>query len=274
MSTPLGEFLRARRDSTSPESLGLTGGARRRAPGIRRSELATLAGVSVEYLTRIEQGRDRNPSPQIVRALADALDLDAVERDHLRNLTKITAGACTAGAPVVEKHYVRPPVAALLRQYEPGIALVVNGIGDILATTDVFGLVAGPCGLLDSGRPNLARYVFTDPRARSVFPDWALLADELAFDLWNARAASLVAELTAVAGDDLLSRLHGNTVPVRGRLRWEHRDVGVLNLSREVLRLPPADNQNLVVLLPADDATVAAIQTLRSDVARPLRVVT
>jgi len=84
MGTPLGDFPRARRDSTSPDVAGLPAGPRRRAPGLRRSELAALAGISVEYLVRIEQGRDRNPSAAVVNALAGALRLDAAEREHLR----------------------------------------------------------------------------------------------------------------------------------------------------------------------------------------------
>jgi transcriptional regulator with XRE-family HTH domain len=80
MSTPLGSFIRAKRDMIRPEDLGLPTHQRRRAPGLRRSELAARAGISVEYLTRIEQGRDRNPSDSIVNALADALRLDLTHR--------------------------------------------------------------------------------------------------------------------------------------------------------------------------------------------------
>src|SRR5689334_10017431 len=94
MGTPLGDFVRAKRDSIQPESFGLVDRSRRRSPGLRRSDLAARAGVSVEYLTRIEQGRDRNPSPAVINALADALSLDAAEREHLRYLAKITGGAC------------------------------------------------------------------------------------------------------------------------------------------------------------------------------------
>jgi transcriptional regulator with XRE-family HTH domain len=90
MGTPLGDFVRAKRDSIQPESFGLPDRGRRRSPGLRRVDLATRAGISVEYLTRIEQGRDRNPSSAVINALADALSVDAVERNHLRYLAKIT----------------------------------------------------------------------------------------------------------------------------------------------------------------------------------------
>src|SRR4029079_4766353 len=88
MGTPLGDFVRAKRDSLQPEDVGLPLRSRRRAPGLRRSELADRAGISVEYLSRVEQGRDRNPSIAIINALSDALLLDAAERRHLSYLAK------------------------------------------------------------------------------------------------------------------------------------------------------------------------------------------
>src|SRR5690349_12078944 len=100
----LGQFLCARREATAPESVGLPAGARRRTPGLRRAEVATLAGASVEYLTRLEQGRDRNPSAQVLGALADALRFTAEERVHLRYLGKASSGMiCPNGAsPAME----------------------------------------------------------------------------------------------------------------------------------------------------------------------------
>src|SRR3954451_11246431 len=84
----LGLFLRVRREAVTPAEVGLPTGPRRRAAGLRRSEVAALAGVSVEYVTRLEQGRDRRPSPQVLSALADALLLTGSERAHLYRLTK------------------------------------------------------------------------------------------------------------------------------------------------------------------------------------------
>ena len=144
MSTLLGEFLRTRRDATRPETVGLPAGPRRRAPGLRRSELAALAGISVEYLVRIEQGRDRNPSPSVVNALADALGLDVAEREHLRYLTKIAGGGASSLAQ--PRREVRATVIELLDQLEPGIAFVTNRLGDLLAYTSGFDLLARPAG--------------------------------------------------------------------------------------------------------------------------------
>ncbi|MBL1086394.1 helix-turn-helix domain-containing protein [Streptomyces actinomycinicus] len=223
MGTPLGDFIRTKRDSIQPETLGLPERGRRRSPGLRRLDLAARAGISVEYLTRIEQGRDRNPSIPVVNALADALSLDPAERSHLRYLAKITGGECTAHPrPAPPRREVRPSVLRTLELLEPGIAVVTNRLGDILAHTSGFATLTSGTGLLDTdartgsgngtgsdarngngtgtgngngiapapgtgtgtGTPNLTRYVFTDPRARAFFADWDDVADEQAFDLW------------------------------------------------------------------------------------------
>lgn len=245
--------------------MGLAGGDRRRAPGLRRSEVAALAGISVEYLVRIEQGRDRNPSPSVVNALADALRLDAAEREHLRNVAKCSSGTCGAGAqsPRLE---VRPTIRALLDQIEPGAAYVTNRLGDVLAYTDGFELLARPVGLLDGAEPNLTRFVFADRRARSVFPDWERMADEralpLPFGAPSQRSDQLVADLSAVAGSEFTRRLHGHRVPRSSRQRWNHPAAGELRFDREALDLPAADAQQLVVLLPADEATQTALNRL------------
>src|SRR4051794_19727362 len=151
MGTPLGDFIRAKRDSVQPESLGITDHGRRRAPGLRRSDVAARAGISVEYLTRIEQGRDRNPSAAVLNAVADAFGLDGGERDHLRHLAKITGGACpTHARPAPPPRDVRPSVLETLRLVEPGVALVTNRLGDILAYTGTYESLMWETGLLDA----------------------------------------------------------------------------------------------------------------------------
>jgi transcriptional regulator with XRE-family HTH domain len=267
VSTPLGDFLRARRDSTRPEPLGLPVGPRRRAPGLRRSELASLAGISVEYLVRIEQGSDRNPSPPVIAALADALRLDASEREHLRYLAKITSSVCLAAlAGHLPRQDVRPTVLAVLDQLEPGVALVTNRLGDVLAYTSGFDLIARPTGLLDTDDPNLTRFVFTAKRARDVFPDWGRVADELAFDLrlgpTAERSARFIADLSPIAGDEFTSRLDKHALPPRDALRWAHPVAGELTFARERMELP-ADAQQLAIFLPADERTAAALDRLR-----------
>lgn len=276
MSTPLGDFIRAKRDATPPEAVGLPRGPRRRVPGLRRSELAVLAGVSVEYLVRIEQGRDRNPSAPVVNMLADALRLDAAERWHLRQLAKRGASTCVSVLSDVELE-VRPTLRAVVTQLEPGIALVTNRLGDVLAHTSGFELLVGPSGLLDSPSPNLTRFVFTDGRARQLFPDWGAVADERVIELTLGPASEqvdrFVAELADAAGDAFTSRVRLYDVPRRGVQRWHHPAVGDLRLEREVLEVGPPGAQELVVLLPADDATAEAWERLRRDAAGGLRAV-
>jgi transcriptional regulator with XRE-family HTH domain len=276
MGTPLGDFLRGRRDATGPDEVGLPAGARRRAPGLRRSELAALAGISVEYLIRIEQGRDRNPSPAVVNALADALRLAPTEREHLRHLTKITGGVCV-GARAQPGREVRPGVRRLLAGFEPGVAVITNRLGDLLAYTRGFDAIARPSGLLDEDQPNLTRFAFTDPRAREAFPDWDRIADEQVFALSCSPAddesAALRADLTAKAGEEFTTRANRHRPPTRGPLRWTLPTVGELRWDREVLELPPADAQQLIVLLPADRATEEALVDLTRAGATMLRAV-
>jgi transcriptional regulator with XRE-family HTH domain len=242
---------------------------------LRRSELAAQAGISVEYLVRIEQGRDQHPSVSVVNALADALGLDMTERWHLRHLSKLGSPACVS-VPVPLRLDVRPTVRALLDQLEPGIALVTNRLGDVLAYTSGFELLARPAGLLDEPRPNLTRFAFTDDRARRVFPDWEQLADERAYDLWLATAAEaehLVVELAAVAGAAFTERVDSHEVPRGSLQRWRHPAAGELRFVREVLELPATDAQELVVFLPADEATGDALIGLRRAASGTLRAV-
>lgn len=277
MGTPLGDFVRAKRDSLQPESFGLPDRGRRRSPGLRRSDLAARAGISVEYLTRIEQGRDRKPSHAVLNALADALSLDAAERAHLRYLAKITGGECTGHQPAQPSRQVRPTVLATLELLEPAPAFVTNRLGDVLAHTGGFELVMRESGLLEPQEPNLTRYVFTDPRARRFFADWEQVADEQAFDLWLGPSAGTFewfrAELAPLAGQEFTRRLNHHLPPKQVPLRLNHPTARELRWQRERLELPQADAQDLVVLLPADEATEQAMERLRREPGGILRAI-
>jgi transcriptional regulator with XRE-family HTH domain len=254
----LGAFLRTRREAVIPAEVGLPGGGRRRTPGLRRAELATLADVSVDYLVRLEQGRDRRPSPQVLGALADALRLSAGDRELLRLAAKTTGGdPCPAAEPPAES--VRLTVLALLDRLGPTPAYVANRLGDVLASTPAFQRLAGPVGLLDGRPPNVVRFVFGDARARNVFPDWGQVADEqialLRVDSRRAdpHAADLAKELEAVAGAAFSERFAAPArLPARtGTERWLHPEAGELRLQYEILELAD-DGQRLVVYLPGD----------------------
>lgn len=222
----MGAFLRARREAVTPAAVGLPDGTRRRTPGLRRGELATIAGISVEYLTRLEQGRDRRPSTEILAALADALHLTSDERIHLYRLTKtVTGNVCHGGAPPSRP---RTTVLALLARMDPSPAVIMNPPGDLLAHNTAYRRLTEPTGLLDDETPNLARFVFTDPRAPEVFPEWDRIADERAADLWAAASlgdvpsARLAEELSIAAGTSFSDRFRSPAaLPARtGTHQW------------------------------------------------------
>jgi transcriptional regulator with XRE-family HTH domain len=266
----LGSFLRARRAEVTPAEVGLPPGQRRRTPGLRRAEVAMLAGVSVEYLIRLEQGRDRHPSPQVLAALAGPLRLTASERAHLQRLTKMSGASCVglAQEPV---RTVRPGLRAVLDQLEPAAAMLVNQVGDVLAYTTGFRRLAGPIGLLDGDRPNLNRYVFADQRARDAYPDWSHVADEQVAALKDGPPRPDFAhELIALSGHEFAERL--DRVPglprAHGVLRLHHPEAGSLRLAYEILSVPGDTGLRLVVQLPADEATAEALRAIS-----PLRLV-
>ncbi|MEU4421862.1 helix-turn-helix domain-containing protein [Actinoplanes sp. NPDC024001] len=273
----LGLFLRSRREAITPAEAGLPAGERRRTPGLRRSEVATLAGVSVEYLIRLEQGRDRHPSAQVLAALAGVLRLTPAQRVFLYRLVKGADMDFSCRGEVGPARTVRPTVRAVLDQLEPTAAVVVNQLSDVLAWTPGFARLAGPFGLLDGDPPNLVRYFFTDPRARATYPDWAQVADEQVAALKQGpfradpHVAALADELTVIAGEEFTGRVA--TVPglpqANGTLRLRHPSVGALRLAYETLELSADDDQRLIVYLPADEATAVALRRLRE----PLRLV-
>ncbi|MET7653639.1 MULTISPECIES: helix-turn-helix domain-containing protein [unclassified Streptomyces] len=278
----LGSFLRTRREAVTPAEVGLPAGLRRRTPGLRRAELATLAGISVEYLTRLEQGRDRNPSSKVLTALADILRLSTADRLLLHRLAKENGEGkelCHAvTAPPVRT--VRATFRALLDSLEPAPAVLLNWVGDIVACTEGYERYARPLGLLDGDPPNMVRYLFTDDRARTVFPGWDRLADEQIAHLRNEASVhdphvtALANELTAVAGAPFRDRLAAApTLPSRfGTEVVEHPEAGRLRLSFETLVLPD-EGQRLVVHMPTDEATATALDRLNGRRPGALRAV-
>jgi transcriptional regulator with XRE-family HTH domain len=266
--TTVAEFLRARREQLKPGDVGLPDNGRRRTPGLRREEVATLAGVSIDYLVRLEQGRDTRPSPSVIVALADALRLDDEQRSQFSKLAMMSQSAelCPAARPL--NRAVAPTVTALLERLGPTPAFVAGPTNDVLAWNGAWGHLVGPLGMLGSAVPNLARYVFLHPGARTVFPDWTAAADEQVSRLraatprWrdDAGFAALMDELHAAP--DFTERWSIFTKPEkrRGTTRIAHPDMGGLRLNYEVLLLPDeVDEQRLITWLPADDATAVIL---------------
>ncbi|MQY31231.1 helix-turn-helix domain-containing protein [Nocardia aurantia] len=278
----LGLFLRSRRESLTPAEVGLPSGPRRRTPGLRRAELAMLAGVSVEYLTRLEQGRDRHPSAAVLSALAEALRLTPRERVHLNRLVKSVTPGFTCRGSLESNRLVRPAVRAVLDQLEPAPAAVLNRLGEVLACTDGYRRLVGPTGQLDDGLPAVfARYLFTDPRARTVYPDWEHKADKAVASLkqgpyrQDPLVVALIDELTVTAGAEFTRRLA--TVPglpdTNGTVRMEHPEAGPLRLTYERLELSADDDQHILINLPADEATATALDALHGRRPGALRAV-
>ncbi|SEQ55876.1 helix-turn-helix transcriptional regulator [Microlunatus flavus] len=195
----LAAFLRARRERTSPGDVGLPPGGRRRTPGLRREELAALAGISTTWYTFLEQGRDVRASRQVLDAIAHGLRLGDAERAHLRAL------GADEDVPAVESETVSPEVAGVPAMVEPNPAYVTGRTFDLLAWNDA--AVRWFRGAWDGPAPNLARWVFTDPSAREVLPEWPLVAQGVLARLranagrhpGSARFAELERELRAAS---------------------------------------------------------------------------
>lgn len=170
--TELGRFLRARRTQTTPASAGLTvGPGLRRTPGLRREELATLAGVSIDYYTRIERGRETRPSPAVIDALARALRLDEAEHEHLRDLATRSARQAPEAAAVPSRT-VSAGVKLLLEGLRPYPAQVLSRSMDVLAFNPGGARLYPGMEEWPARQRNLARYIFLHPSSRQLFTDW------------------------------------------------------------------------------------------------------
>jgi transcriptional regulator with XRE-family HTH domain len=265
----LGTFLRQRREAVTPAQVGLPPGGRRRTPGLRRAEVATLAGVSVDYLTRLEQGRDRHPSAQVLAALADTLQLSDDERVLLMRLGTIAnSGEMCPGVQPPDRE-VRPAVRLLLASMEPTVAAVVDRSGDVLVRTAAWDRFFEGLGVLDHHPPNLVRYLFTDPRARVAYPAWEVVADAVAAEVLTDNRPDdpvfqeFLDSLGPAGSEQLGARLAaGPAVARRTRVeRIVHPEVGELRLAYESMSVEETD-QRLVVHLPHDEATGRALDAV------------
>jgi transcriptional regulator with XRE-family HTH domain len=167
-TSTLGGFLRAQRARLEPADAGLFGGGDRRVSGLRREEVAVLAGVSADYYARLEQGRERNPSAQVLDAIARALKLDSDARGHLYRL----AGLNPNPAPGSARDLVHPSLLQLLGSFPAAAAYVLGPAFDILATNNLADTLLSPFG----DTRNMLRVLFGHPRAREVFVEWPAVA--------------------------------------------------------------------------------------------------
>src|ERR1700741_427069 len=178
-ASALGSFLRARREQIPPEDVGLRSGPRRRVPGLRREELAMLAGISVDYYIRLEQGRDLSPSNSVLDSVARALRLEEVERAHLYALVHSPAATwIDEPSAVLEPQVVRPDVLRLIA-YLKTPALVGGRGTAVLACNSMLRALIADCDSMDPDDRSYAFWIFADPTAREVFEDrWESYARE------------------------------------------------------------------------------------------------
>ncbi|MFT3865447.1 MAG: helix-turn-helix transcriptional regulator [Solirubrobacterales bacterium] len=244
----LGHSIRAWRDRLDPVAAGLSASARRRAPGLRREELAGLAGVSVDYLARLEQGRAANPSPQVLAALARALRLSDEERAHLY----LVAGQAPPGSGRIDRH-ITPGVQRMLDRLDDMPLVVYDATWDLVAWNELGAALLGDLEALTGRERNLAWREFLGS-GRSRFRRDAAEAErfrrEIVYDLHAAvgaypedeRLAALVADLRA-GSEDFERYWTAGRVAVRtgSRKVIEHPEVGPILVDCDVLSVRASD---------------------------------
>ena len=227
------EFLSTRRARVSPEQAGLPvyGGDRRRVSGLRREEVALLAGISSEYYTRLERGNATGVSESVIDGIAHALQLDEAERTHLLHLIR-TAGTTRTPRRRPARQRVRPTVQRVLDSMSGTPAFVLNGRLDILAANALGFALYSPIYADPARPPNNARFIFLDPHATEFFRDWNKIA--------NDTVALLRAEAGREPYDRQLSDLIGklSTRSDEFRVRWAAHDVRIHTTGVKLLHHP------------------------------------
>ncbi|MGW6425618.1 helix-turn-helix transcriptional regulator [Nocardia sp. NPDC055053] len=260
------ELLVARRAELRPEDVGLPGGGRRRTPGLRREEVAVLAGVSADYLARLEQGRDTNPSMAVVDALATALRFNDTERAHFGwlALTTSSESRCpsTAFDPVLDQ--VPAALRSVLDALAPTPAFALGPRANVLAWNSAWEDLVAPLGLLDDpDQVNLAVWTFRHPLARTTVTDWAQFADHLADQLARTRLrrpdderiAAIIAFLCTEPEFARRWQPHRLAEDIPSLLGFEHPSRGTLTFTVQTLS---ADrDQQVVIWLPRQAAARA-----------------
>ena len=263
------DFLASRRARISPEQAGLLpGGGRRRVPGLRREEVAVLAGVSTDWYVRLEKGHIAGVSEDVLEAVARALQLDEAERRYLFDLAR---AARPSRAPQRRsKPPIRPQVQWMLDSMTGSAAFVANGRLDILATNSLGRALHSP--MFDGPRrpANFARFQFLDPRAQDYYQDWAkaanttvaLLRAEAGRRPHDAQLRELVGELSTIS-DEFRTRWAAHDVRIHhnGAKQFHHPVVGDLELNYCTLDLPAEGREDLRMTIytaepasPAEDA--------------------
>jgi transcriptional regulator with XRE-family HTH domain len=257
--TEVREFLTTRRAKLTPDRAGVPlYGQRRRVPGLRREEVALLAGLSTDYYTRLEKGNLRGASESVLEAIARALRLDDAERAHLFDLARAARAGAHEPRRRTRTEQVRPSIQHLLDSMTTAVAFVSNGRLDLVAVNPLGR--AFFTSLLDApDRPaNMARFCFLDPRAEEFYPDWEAIADatvailrtEAGRDPYNRALTDLVGELATRSG--------------AFRTRWASHDVRLHLTGAKQFLHPVVGDLSLVfntMALPADPGLTLAVYT-------------
>lgn len=269
------EFLMIRRARLKPHDVGLSHGLRRRVPGLRREEVAQLAGVSSEYYTKIERGNVAGVSDDVLHAVARALQLTDDETAHFFDLAR---AAVATGGGTRARRLSQPTIPDGMQDLMDSMlnapAIVMTGSLDILAANPLGRALYAPVFDRATGTPNLARFIFFDPSAEQLFPEWHKTADE-AVGLLQAEAARsphspaithIVGEL-ATRSDEFRTRwaAHNVTAHRHGAKRFHHPAVGELTLTYNVFTVTAAPGLSLVGYTAEPESPSAqAIQILGS----------
>ncbi|GAA3762263.1 helix-turn-helix transcriptional regulator [Salinactinospora qingdaonensis] len=258
----LGDYLRARRGRVSPESAGLPTVGTRRVPGLRREEVATMAGMSVDYYVRLEQGRERNPSAQVLDAITRVLRLDDDARLHLFRVAGLSPRPDRGAAP----EHVDAQLLRLMDMWPQNPALVLGRAYDVLAGNQL------AYALFNGFRhgPNLLMKVFLDSQARTFYPDWERVAANTVAGFrvlhgaapHDPRIGEVVETLRAQSPDfaTMWERHDARSKRMESK-RFHHPDVGELTLRMDAFDVKAAPGQELIVY-HAEPGTTSA-DTLR-----------
>jgi transcriptional regulator with XRE-family HTH domain len=267
-SNPLGDFLRARRARLDPAGFDLPDVGRRRNPGLRRREVAYLAGVSTPYYARLEQGTDRSPSPSVLQALARVLRLDGEATAHLHRLAAPAPTAPGRAAPG-RADEVAPALSRLVLGFTDEAAIVINRYRDVLLANDL----ATALNPAFRAGENLLRHAFLDPAARDIYLDWDDVVDGAVAGLRamnsgnpdDPRLIELVGELS-VKSPAFREKWARHEVRTRrdGRKRYRTARGGVVSVDYQAFTVTAADGQTLFVFSAAPGtADAAALEALR-----------
>jgi transcriptional regulator with XRE-family HTH domain len=265
----LASFVRNRRERITPQDVGLTVSGRRRTPGLRREEVAQLAGVGVTWYTWLEQGRDIAPSPQVLDAIARTLQLDRHERTHLFRLADTTDPSHVDGCAAVPD-----TVRVLLDKLEPFPASVLNARYDVLAYNRTYNALVGDLDALEPGERNALWRIFTDPMAQARWLNWqesaermvagfrAAMAKHMGEPAWKCfltRMLDASPEFTEIWQrhevrplQQMTKRMfspHGDPIVLESSSLWVAESVGV----------------RMVTYLPGDDETLHRLEALYAE---------